>query len=217
MKDAGSRKLQKLDAILDGDGDKLREQFIYAGLLLTIFERFKAYVIDRVDEFFASNMEIKDGTIKYMRGSKFKKLIKEQGNGDRGQHKNQVFRAALKWFQSLDAIDKSELDEVERLYSLRNEIGHELLLIISDDGKQPITIFDVILALSVYVKITRWWWKEIECATDPDMTQEKYDSIQWDEVETVDTIVLQAIFNKALEDNPLWQEIQRTTEAAQES
>jgi hypothetical protein len=208
--DQDDQKLRRLKSIFDGDGTEIREQFIYAGLLLTIFERLKTYVVNQVDGFFSNHIEFRGGETKYRRAEKFKTLIKERGNGQPGQHNNQVFRAALHWFHECGAIDKEELDDVERLYSLRNEIGHELLLILAEDGKQPITIYDVLLAFIVYVKIVRWWWKEVECATDPDMTKEKHDSVDWDEVETTDTMLLREIFNKALSDNLLWQDMQKT-------
>lgn len=216
MKDRDGQKFQRLKAIFDGDGAEIREQFIYASLLLTIFERLKTYVIDHVDGFFAAQLEIKDGIIKYTRGLEFKQLIKDHGSGESGQHNNQVFRAALHWLRSLDAIDRDELDAIERLYSLRNEIGHELLLILAEDGRQPIAIHDVVVAFSVYVKIVRWWWKEIECTTDPSISKEEYENIDWYEVETIDTIILREILNKALNDNPQWQEIRQMAEAMQE-
>lgn len=208
MTNEDNQKFGRLKAIFDEDGAKIREQFIYAGLLLTIFERFKTYVIDRVDGFFSAHVEAKNGVLKYTRGIEFKNIIKEYGSGLPGQHNNQVFRTALHWIQSFDAIDKDELAEIERLYILRNEIGHEMLLILAGDSKQPITLYDVLLTYSVYVKIVRWWWKEIECATDPDMTTEKYDSIDWDNIVSTDTTILREVLNKALSDNPVWQDLQ---------
>ena len=208
--DWDDQKLRRLKAIFDGDGTEIREQFIYAGLLLTIFERFKIYAVNQVDGFFSNHIEFKGGEPKYKRHEEFKKLIKEHGNGQLGKHNNHAFRAALQWFHDCGAIDAEELDEVERLYTLRNEIGHELLLILAQDGKQPITIYDVLLAFNVYVKTVRWWWREVECATDPDMTKEKYDSTDWDEVESIDTMLLREIMNKALRENPVWQDIQNT-------
>ena len=46
LKPTDSRRLR---AIFGSDGSEIREQFIFAGLLLTIFERFKKYVVDHVD------------------------------------------------------------------------------------------------------------------------------------------------------------------------
>ncbi|ACI52357.1 hypothetical protein Gdia_2615 [Gluconacetobacter diazotrophicus PA1 5] len=217
MTNEGNQKFGRLKAIFDEDGAKIREQFIYAGLLLTIFERFKTYVIDRVDEFFSTHVEVRNGSLKYIRGSEFKNFIKKYGSGLPGQHNNQVFRTALHWIQSLNAISKDDLVEIERLYSLRNEVGHEMLLILADDNKKPITFYDVLLTYSVYVRIVRWWWKEIECATDPDMTQEKHDSIDWDNIESTDTMILREILNKSLSDNPIWQNLQTMGQEAAES
>lgn len=181
-------KFERLKAIFDGDGGKIREQFIYAGLLLTIFERFKTYVVGQVDGFFSDHIEIKDGDSRYTRGEEFKQIIKDKGPGEPRQHGNKAFRAALHWFYDLGAITESE-----RIYALRNEIGHELLRIIADDAK----------------KIVRWWVKEVEASTDPEFYQEKYDSTNWDEVESTDTLFLREIIRKALVGDMSWEDIQR--------
>jgi hypothetical protein len=201
-------ELNRLNAIFDGDGTELRQQFIYAGLLLTIFERFKRYAVNQIDEFFSTRIEIKEGSLKYARGKKFKELVRERGVGQPGQHANKEFRTALHWFYNVNAIDKDEFDEVERLYILRNEIGHALLQIVAADGKSPITLSDVVFTLGIYVKIVWWWVKEIEATTDPDMNEEKYDSADWDNVESIDTMLLREIVDKTLADNPEWQDLQ---------
>jgi hypothetical protein len=54
------------------------------------------------------------------------------------------------------------------------------------------------ITFSVYLKIMRWWVKEVEATTDPDFDQEKYDSTNWDEVESPDTVFLREIILKSL-------------------
>jgi hypothetical protein len=183
---------------MEEDGSEIREQLILAGLLLMLFERFKKYALDQVDGFFSSQIEFSAGSMIYRRGEKFKKLIKEHGKGEGGQHGNEAFRAALKWFHSLDAITTAELSEIERLYIFRNDIGHELLEIIADDNKHPIKIEDVITTFDIYLKIVRWWVKEIEATTDPDFDQEKYVNAEFDSAESIDTLILREIIKKAL-------------------
>lgn len=53
---------KRLQSIFEGDGSDIRRQFILAGLLLTIFERCKEYVVNQVDEFFAHRFEIRTAT-----------------------------------------------------------------------------------------------------------------------------------------------------------
>jgi hypothetical protein len=72
--------------------------------------------------------------LKYTRGGKFKKLIKEKGVHAPGQHANKEFRAALYWFCDLGAITEDEFNDIERIYALRNDIGHKLFQVISDEG-----------------------------------------------------------------------------------
>lgn len=201
-------EFRRLQSIIDGDGLEIRRQFVLAGLLLMIFERFREYVTNRVDGFFASYVEIKDGRLAYTRGEAFKVLIKERGGGDTGQHANKAFRAALSWFHELNAIDKESFDEIERLYALRNEIGHELFEIIADDTKKPVTLLDVLMTFGVYVTIVRWWVKEIDATTDPYMTREKYEKADWDGVESADTMFLRLIIRKSLAGDAEWEALQ---------
>jgi hypothetical protein len=199
---------KRLQAIIDGDGTEIRRQFTLAGLLLTIVERFKEYAVAQVDSFFAHRFEFRDGELSVIRGAAFKAMIKEKGKGQPGQHANRDFRAALHWFREMNAIDQHEMDEVERLYARRNEIGHELFAIIADDRKEPLKPSDVAMALGIYVKMVRWWIREIDATTDPDMTREKYDSINWDAVESADTAFLRLILQKALAGDPEWEALQ---------
>jgi len=64
-------------------------------------------------------------------------------------------------------------------------------------------------AFGIYVKMVRWWIREIEAATDPDMTREKYDSIKWDEAESADTVFLRLILQKVLAGDPEWETLQQ--------
>ena len=189
--------------------DRVRKRrALSSGLLLTIFERFKVYVTERVDGFFSEHAEIVHGELRFTRSDKFKQLIKEKGVGGIGQHGNKSFRASLHWFYDLDAITKEELEEVERIYSLRNEIGHELLRIIADDDKRPISLRDVLITFGVYVKIVRWWVKEVEATIDPEFDQEKYKTTNWDEVDSVETVFLREIICKALVGNAEWEQFE---------
>lgn len=203
-----NHEFKRLQAICDGDGSEIREQFIYAGLLLTIFERFKTYIVDRVDGFFSDHVEIRDGKLRYERGEKFKQLMKENGVGQPGQHANKAFRAALQWFFELGAITKEEFDDVERVYLLRNDIGHELFRIIADDSKAPIALEDVLFTFGVYLKIVRWWVKEVEAATDPEFGEKMYEEANWDEVESPDTVFLREIIRKALLGDVNWEQLE---------
>jgi hypothetical protein len=92
---------------------------------------------------------------------------------------------------------------------LRNEIGHQLFQIIADDAKQPVLLSDVLITFGVYVKIVRWWVKEVEATTDPDMTTERYENIDWEQVESTDTVFLREVINKALAENTDWQDLQK--------
>jgi hypothetical protein len=62
--------------------------------------------LDMSRAFFTNHIEIQEVDLKYTRGLEFKKIIKERGVGDPGQHDNRVFRTAMQWFFNLGAIEK---------------------------------------------------------------------------------------------------------------
>jgi hypothetical protein len=208
--------LNRILRVIEGDGTEIREQFLLAGLLLTIFERFKQYVVNQVDGFFANQFDLRDGKLHYVRGEKFKQMIKEKGPHQPGQHANRELRAALHWFLELNAITQAEFDDVERLYARRNEIGHELLEILADHRKEPLQLVDILMLFAVYVKIVRWWIKEVEASTDPDMTQEQYDSTNWDEADSFDTMFLRQIIHKTLAGFPEWEQMKAGLQSTEE-
>lgn len=209
-----AHEFTKLKKIIDGDGAEIREQLVLAGLLLMLFERFKKYVLDQVEEFFSSNFEFKQGSIVYRRGEEFKKLIKERGKGEDGQHGNKAFRAAMDWFRDSDAISAEEFNEIERLYILRNDIGHELFSILADDNKHPVRIVDILTIFIVYLKIVRWWMREIESSIALSFDREKYKSADFDSAESSDTIFLRQIILKALSDNADMKKILKATKGS---
>lgn len=101
----------------------------------------------------------------------------------------------------MGAITEQEFNDIERIYALRNDIGHELFQIIADDNKSPIKLDDVLTTFTVYLKIVRWWVKEVEATTDPDYD---HDNTNWDEVESIETIFLKEIIRKSLLGNMDW-------------
>lgn len=191
---------KKLEKILDEGDSKIREQLMFAGLLIMVFEQFKKYVVNTLESFFSDNIEFQSEKVIYKRGEKFKRIIKEHGKGENGQHNNDAFRAALKWFLEFEAISIEEFNDIERLYLTRNMIGHDLFNIIIDDSKDFINKDDIYNIFNTYLKISRWWYKEVETTIDPDM-QEKRQSIDFDSVMIVEALFLELIIRKALDNN----------------
>jgi hypothetical protein len=185
--------IEKIKQILDGNFEKSKEQLIYASLLIMIFEEFKKLVLDNVESFFSSRFYMENGNLVFERGEEFKKLIKEYGKGKHGQHKKGDFRAAMNFFESHNAISQEENNEVERLFLLRNDIGHELFGILFDDNIHPITKEDILFVYLMFLKILRWWYKEIEATTNPDYDQETYELTDFDNVHTGQSIILQVL------------------------
>jgi hypothetical protein len=194
-------KMEKIENLLNGDKSDIRNQLIYAGLLIMIFEQFKKYVLETIDSFFSNEIEIREEAAIYKRGEKFKHIIKNHGKGEKGQHTNDAFRAALKWLLTeFNVISKKEFDEIEKLYLIRNNIGHELFRIILDDRKDLININDIYTVLNIYLKIYRWWLKEIEASTNPSFAEYDHDLIDFGSAELIETLLLRKIIDKVLND-----------------
>lgn len=85
----------------------------------------------------------------------------------------------------------------------------------ADDKKAPIALEDVLITFSVYLKIVRWWVKEVEATTDPDFDQRMYEDANWDEVESTDTVFLREIIRKALLGNMAWEQIEELARSEQ--
>lgn len=205
--------IKRIEEVFNSDGKKIVDQFILAGLILTVFERLKVFIVEHVDGFFSNRIWIDGGKLNFERGEEFKELIREKGNNEQGQHANKVFRAAARWFSELNAIDSDELDHIEKIYILRNDISHELLGIICDPKKQQISLYDVLKIFEIYSKLTKWWAFNIELATDPDMFGDEIESIDINNIENVEAILLREIIRKTLFTNEEWKEIIKDIDA----
>ena len=91
----------------------------------------------------------------------------------------------------------------------RNEVGHELFRISADDKKKP----DFCCRCDADFQRLRQncslvGSEKLKFLTDPDMTPEKYDSIDFDGIESTDTMILREIMHKSLEGMPEWDEVQ---------
>lgn len=71
------------------------------------------------------------------------------------------------------------------------------------NNKPAIKIQDIVTTFNIYLKIIRWWMKEIEATTNPDFVQAKYKNTDLDSAQTFGTLILRTIIQKALPGNGL--------------
>lgn len=185
----------KISTLLEGDGSEVKEQLVLSGLLLLLFERFKDYVIGQIDFLYCDDFFIKKENMSYVRGEEFKKIIDEKGKGNKGQHGDKAFRAALKQIHEFGAISEVELKKIESLALLRNDIGHELFRILVDDNKPVINSEDIFFLFDIHLKVVRWWLKEFEASMNPDLY---YGSVDFDSADSMETLLFEEVINKAL-------------------
>lgn len=194
-------KLQKI--LLEEDNKYATEQLILASLFIMVFESFKGFMNDNIECFFSDGFTTKDGKITFKRGNALKKIIKEKGRGNTGEHNNEFFRGCITWFHENGAITKNEAQETERLYKLRNDIGHELFSIIFLDNKPDMKLEDIGLILNVFSKISNWWLTEIEAAIDPD----KFEGADFENAELTQLWLFKELIAKVLEQKTTIDEI----------
>lgn len=189
-------ELKKITTFLESDGEDAKQQLILSGLFIMVFEQFKKFIINTVDDFFC-RFENKDGTIITKRGTEFKEIIKEFGQGKKGQHKNKDFRGALHFFYNLQTISSEELNKIECLYLLRNNVGHELFDILLGECKPTLKIENITTTLSLYSRLHKWYIKEIEVNINENLNKEK-GNINFEEFWLLEIGFLEMIISKIL-------------------
>ena len=80
-----------------------------------------------------------------------------------------------------EAIDKEDLDSIQKIRRHRNTIAHELPKFL---GSINYEVDRSLLKTTIEIirKVDAWWIKEIEVPTNPDFNHMNYDEINWDEV-----------------------------------
>jgi hypothetical protein len=192
--------LTKIEKILASDGNEIKEQLVLGSLFLMIFERFKNYVEDDLikTRIYIPQQEFDQGLTHERKKNLHKSFIETYGEGQESQHKNKIFRAILTFLHKKNEITLEELETVEKLYSLRNEIGHELFDILTNDEKPSLSEKNVQLCFKIYRKLIRWhikWGLEKDC---PKMLEEHSN---FEGVENIETLQLAEIISKALHKN----------------
>ncbi|MCP1270623.1 hypothetical protein [Acetobacter cerevisiae] len=191
--------------------DNIKETLILSSLFSILLERFKKYIIETVDSFFASDFEQRNGKLTLLRGNSFKDLIKKYGKNDNGKHNCKDFRACTYFFLELGYMSQEDVDTANRYYDEKNNISHELYEIIADDKKQGVYIDDILTIYTIYKTVVRHWIREVEATTGM-IEPEDYDNYDFDNAETIETILLWRMIESALKGIPAWDIIQETLE-----
>ncbi len=140
----------------------LRQNLIVASIFLAAFEILKDSIVDRIRSFYITGFD----------DTGFR--IDPQYDAEvSGRNKSRVF-ASLSWLKDHDAIHDADVAAFERIRDCRNEIAHELPLIVTDGIREDqATLFSEMVRL--LKKIETWWIVNVEIPTNPDFDGREVD------------------------------------------
>jgi hypothetical protein len=145
--DFNFERFRKLEKILKGDLSEVQEQLSLAASFLLLFEQFKNDTTSIVRDFYYT----------VSAGKKYEDLKKHYGEGKKRFGRSSDFRTAMYFMHEHCGITEKELDQVECFYTLRNNIGHELISILTSDAKPHINKEDVRTLINIYEKTKLMW------------------------------------------------------------
>ena len=155
---------------------KLKDILIRASIYLSAYELLKTSIIDHLTGFFASEWKFneKTGEIETIQSESYKEKV-------RSLYPKDDFHSCCLWFFDNKAIDKEDLDSIQKIRRHRNTIAHELPKFLgSINYEVDRSLLKKII--EIIRKVDTWWVKEVEVSTNPDFDHMNYDEINWDEV-----------------------------------
>jgi hypothetical protein len=139
--------------------ETLRSNLIAISLFISAFEMFKDAVVEKPATFFTNGFN-EDGPI-----------VDEEYKSDVLSLSKSKLYASLLWFQSMDAIEQSDISTFDSIRHHRNEVAHEPIEFLSSVERNfDWSKFQDLIAL--LTKIERWWFVNFELSIDPKMLPE---------------------------------------------
>ena len=183
------------------DPDSLKSNLISASLFIAAFEVLQSSVMDPLKGFFSLGFDVTGVQISPKYGTEVL-----------SRHKS-PFRASLLWFRESGAIDDLDLELVDKIRDHRNELAHQLPKYIATVGAE-INLQLLQSTCDFVAKIDRWWIKEIEMPTDPDMTPERLDATNESDITSGNMMFLQMMTKIAAGDDSAADDILKQISAA---
>jgi hypothetical protein len=165
----------------------IKKNLIRSSLYLTAFELLKYAVEQRIKSFLCIGQEM-DENFEYLNCQNYKDKIVNRIIPQLNNNKNVYYSSCL-WLKEADAITEYEVEELQKIRLHRNKIGHEMpKLMIDSDHEINLDLFESIKRL--LTKIEQWWIVEFEMPTNPDYDNFDYDSLDMNEVNSGNMILL---------------------------
>lgn len=180
---------QKWEHFLDPGNLSISLRFL--SLFIAIYENFKSTIIEHVKYFYWSG--IMDGVELF---DDYEKMVLSKVQSK----ENRQIKATLLWLKKEGAITEQDRLLFIKLTDKRNEFTHNMSTLIFE-GLETSVIDLLTDMITLYEKIEKWWIKEIEIPTNPDITPEQYDTIDWDEIESMNIVMLKIMADIAINNN----------------
>lgn len=176
--------------------------FILSSLYITSYDLLKNSIISQIELFYTNSWDSNGPHV----GEEYKKEVLGL------DLKKNKLNASVKWLKKHNAIDDNDIKVFEKITLHRNELAHETFKILTDSEKDiNIDLFVEIKRL--LKKVDQWFILEIELPTNPDMTVEKYDTIDRDNVQSMNMIMLDymvnSIFNPSENTTELYEQFKK--------
>lgn len=150
---------ERLTKLITEDSDHLRNQLTYAGMQILLVEHIRNWMKERLSGYLGHATGVDDnGDITYSIPDEYKAMFKRNGT-------TPPYDKHAEWFHEFDAITEDDLTLLIEMRRRRNELGHELVSVITRDDRQEV-IWDECMALAmILAKMDNWWFREIEYTT----------------------------------------------------
>jgi nuclear transport factor 2 (NTF2) superfamily protein len=172
--------------------DKLKLTLTQASIYLTSYEIFKNSTKEKLRDFFTDKWELNEETEELVGtpNKDYKKKVLDLYPKDE-------FHACCLWFKNMSALDDNDLMDIALIRKHRNQIAHELPKFLSGQGKL-VSLENLNAVIKLESKLSKWWLREVELPTNPDVDEEYLNNIDWEVVLASNTILhnlLSSIFN----------------------
>ncbi len=152
--------IDKLTELLQEDSDLLENQLKLAGLQVMLFEFLRQIVHERLEFFFGDMTSTAKGGWTWKVPEKHQDLFSNK-NGP-------AFEKQLTWFEEMGAISHDDIEIIQLQRQRRNDIGHRMINVLTDDSISSIANEECQALLGMIFKIDNWWLREVEMSIDPD-------------------------------------------------
>ena len=146
------------------DAETLKNNLVCSAMYIVAFETMRNTVLDHIRGYYTRGYA--DG----------KRIFSKRYQSEVLDLHKSPFAASLLWLKENGVIDDDDIAAADRIREHRNMLAHELPKVITDvDYEVDSSLFNSIQI--IVAKIDRWWIREVEIPTNPDMDHLDSDSI----------------------------------------